>query len=362
MPALIPAKLSARVTFGVLLVASMVLLMVLMMPIWKPLFMAAVLAAALTPANDWLARKLGGRHRLATALSVVLVIIILLIPLTVLGVVIIGEAADAYRFLHDTLQKGGVSALVERLPDPIETAIRDALDLVSIEQSLAEQAMTGGKAAAGLLASILSGVTGFAFDLGIMVISFHALLQHSRPLLAWIHRVSPLPETRELLIEARRVSGMVIRSSFATALLQGSVATIGFFIASVPNALFFGMVTFFAAFIPSIGTAIITFPLIGLLVLSGYIWQPIFLAVWAIVAIGLIDNLVNPLLIRDGVHFNGVAIFLALVGGLLVFGGVGLIIGPLALAFFLAMVRFAYRDYMERAQPIAGLVPPTGAG
>lgn len=362
MPALLPAKRSAQITFSVLLVASMILLGALILPIWKPLFMAVVLAAALTPVNDWIARKVGGRRRLATAITVVLVIIILLIPLTMLVMMIIGEAPDAYRFLHDTLQTGGVSALVERLPGSIGTRIRDAVDLASIEQTLAEQAMTGGQAAAGLLASLLSGVSGLLFDLGIMLIAFHALLQHGRPLLAWIHRISPLPETHELLVEARRVSGMVIRSSFATALLQGIVATIGFFIASVPNALFFGMITFFAAFIPSVGTAIITFPLVGLLVLSGYTWQPIFLAVWAIVAIGLIDNVVNPLLIRDGVHLNGVAIFLALVGGLFVFGGVGLIIGPLGLSFFLAMIRFAYRNYMEHAEPLAGPVPKTGVG
>ena len=132
-----------------------------------------------------------------------------------------------------------------------------------------------------------------------------------------------------------------------TALLQGIVAGVGFVIASVPNPLFFGVLTFFAAFIPSVGTALVTLPMVGLLFLSGYIWQPIFLAIWSIVAIGLCDNLVRPWLIRDGVHLNGVAIFFSLVGGLIMFGAIGLIIGPLALAFFLAMIRFAQRDRLS---------------
>ncbi len=84
--------------------------------------------------------------------------------------------------------------------------------------------------------------------------------------------------------------------------------------------------------------------MVGLLFLSGYIWQLISLAVWSIVAIGLIDNLVHPWLIRDGMHLYGVAIFFALVGGLIMFGGIGPIIGPLALEVLLAMIRFAQRD------------------
>jgi predicted PurR-regulated permease PerM len=179
------------------------------------------------------------------------------------------------------------------------------------------------------------------------LIAMHALLLCGNALVAWIERISPLPETGELLTEARRVSGFAIRSSFVTALLQGVIAMIGFAIAGVPNPLFFGVLTFFAAFIPSIGTALVTFPMVGLLILNDYIWQPIFLAIWSLVAIGLIDNLVHPLLIRDGVHLNGVAIFFALVGGLIMFGGIGLIIGPLALAFFLAMIRFARRDLLN---------------
>jgi predicted PurR-regulated permease PerM len=202
----------------------------------------------------------------------------------------------------------------------------------------------------GLFGSILTGITGLAFELILMLIVFHALLEQGKQLLAWILRVSPLPETKELLDEARKTSGFVLRSSFLTALVQGAVATVGFFIASVPNPLFFGTLALFAAFIPSVGTALVTFPLVGLLVLSGYIWQPIFLAIWAMLAIGLIDNLLNPLLIRNGVRLNGVVIFVSLVGGMLVFGAIGLIIGPLAVTMFLAMVRFMYREYVERME------------
>lgn len=356
----IAATKSARVTFGLLLIGSVILLAVVIRPIWKPIFLAVVLAAALTPLNEWFARKFGQRHRLASALTTLLLVVVILGPVLGLIIVAISEAIDTFNLIRTTLEQGGISGMLARLPDWVERPLTTVLGwLPSDIETLAGQAMTRGEAAVGLFGSILSGITGMAFDLILMLIVFHTLLEHGKRLLAWILRVSPLPETNELLDEARKTSGFVLRSSFLTALVQGGAATLGFFIASVPNPLFFGTLALFAAFIPSVGTALVTFPLIGLLVLSGYVWQPIFLTIWAILAIGLIDNLLNPLLIRNGVQLNGVLIFISLIGGMFVFGAMGLIIGPLAVTTFLAVVRFMYREYLERPKNMEGLSSPS---
>lgn len=350
MVARVSASKSAQVSFGILIIASMLLLTVVILPIWKPLFMAAVLAAALTPVNEWLVRKFNDRPRIASAVTTFVVFSVLVIPLVILGIVVVGEAIDAFQFIWTTLEAGGVSGLVAHLPASVEEPLRDLVASLPAEVQSLEDLGIGDSKAAGFAASVLTGVTAMIFDLGIGIITFHALLRHGRDLIAWILRISPLPETGELLAEARRVSGFVLRSSVATALIQGAVGTIGFFIASVPYPLFFGMLMFFAAFIPSVGTGLVSLPLVGLLALSGLIWQPIFLGVWSILAIGLVDNLITPLLIRNGVRLNGVLILLSLIGGMLVFGGIGLILGPLALTFFLAMVRLGYRDYVEAPQ------------
>jgi predicted PurR-regulated permease PerM len=345
----IPATQSAQITFGLLLLGSILLVSVVLLPVWKPIFMAVVLAAALAPINEWFARKFGDRHRLASALTTFLLVALILGPVSGIGVVAVTEAIDALAHIRATLEQGGIEGVIAWLPDSIESSLAPAFEWLSADpENLTARAMTGGQAAMGLFGSLLTGVTGMVFNLVLTLILFHTLLEHGDDLVAWILHVSPLPETRELLAEARRTSGFVLRSSFLTALVQGVVATIGFAIASVPHPVFFGTVALFAAFIPSIGTSLVTIPLIALLALSGYIWQPIFLAVWAMLAIGLIDNMLNPLLIRGSVRLNGVLIFISLVGGMLVFGAMGLIIGPLAVTLFLAMLRFTYRDYVER--------------
>jgi predicted PurR-regulated permease PerM len=358
----ITATKSARVTFGLLLIGSILLLAIVIRPIWRPIFMAVVLAAALWPVNEWFARKFGNRHRVASALTTFLLVVVIVGPVLSLTIVAITEAIDTFQFIRSTLEQGGVAGMLARLPDWLERPLTTALEwLPSDVEGMAAQAMSRGEAAVGLFSSILTGVTGIAFDVILMLIVFHTLLEQGQQLLAWILRVSPLPETNELLDEARKTSGFVLRSSFLTALVQGVVATIGFFIASVPNPLFFGTVALFAAFIPSVGTALVTIPLIGLLVLMGHIWQPIFLGVWAMLAIGLVDNVLNPMLIRGGVQLNGIVIFISLVGGMLVFGAIGIILGPLAITMFLAMVRFMYREYVERPKVVATVATVTTA-
>jgi predicted PurR-regulated permease PerM len=130
----------------------------------------------------------------------------------------------------------------------------------------------------------------------------------------------------------------VLASLFLTALVQGAAATAGYLIAGVPNPIFFGLLTFLAAFIPSVGTTIVALPLAGLVLALGHPWSALFLASWALLVVGLIDNVVKPLLIKEGVRLDGAVLFFALIGGLALFGAVGLLVGPLAVASFVAVV------------------------
>ena len=79
-------------------------------------------------------------------------------------------------------------------------------------------------------------------------------------------------------------------------------------------------------------------PLAGLVLAMGHPWSALFLASWALLVVGLIDNVAKPLLIKEGLHLDGAVLFFALIGGLALFGAVGLLVGPLAVASFVAVV------------------------
>jgi predicted PurR-regulated permease PerM len=174
-----------------------------------------------------------------------------------------------------------------------------------------------------------------------MLIALFFLLRDGRGLIEWFMRATPLaPErVREMMREFRTVARSVLGANFITGGAQAVIATIGYFIGHAPSPIFFGLLTLFASLIPSVGTALITLPVAGLVLLLGHPWAALFLALWGAFVVGLIDNFLRPLLIRGGGHLHGALIFFSLIGAMSAFGAIGVFLGPLALVFFLAVVR-----------------------
>ncbi len=345
---------SAWIAFGVLLVASVVLASWIFVPLWKPLFLAAVLATATHGIYARLARRLGGRPRVAATIMTLGVILLLLVPCAVIGTVLVREAIQAYETARAAIQHGGFAELAERLPPQLEEPARRILErLPAAPDDLSPDTASTGVQVARVIGGVVSSIAHLLFSAAMMLIAYFAMLTEGKRLLEWIEDVSPLRgrQTIELLTEFRTVSRSVLRSTVLTAAAQSTVATIGYLIAGVPQVIFFGFLTFFGAFIPSVGTGVVAVPIAIVLLLLGHTWQGIFLLVWALGVVGLVDNLLKPLLMRGGLQLPGVVIFFSLLGGILVFGPIGLVVGPLAVTFFLTMIRFGYRDFSPRRQP-----------
>lgn len=127
----------------------------------------------------------------------------------------------------------------------------------------------------------------------------------------------------------------------ATAGVQAGAGLIGLLIAGVPNPIFFTLATFFLALVPAIGAAS-CFVLLGAVsLLDGHTGVGVFLPLWGVVVVGLVDNIVKPLFIKDGAAMHGAVVFFSLIGALAAFGAPGLVAGPLVVAFFIAVVRVA---------------------
>jgi predicted PurR-regulated permease PerM len=119
-----------------------------------------------------------------------------------------------------------------------------------------------------------------------------------------------------------------------------------FFLAlMVPHPLFFAGVTFLAAFIPAVGAGTVCLVVALIVFLTGHPYAALFLAIWGLTIVGLVDNLVKPLLIKAGMQMNGAVVFFSLIGGLAAFGGVGLLLGPLIVSLLLALLRIYRRDF-----------------
>lgn len=341
---------SRRFFFG-LLFASLLLVAAVAWPLASSLFMAVVLAGVLAPLQERLAGWLRGRRSLASGILVLALLFLVIGPLAGLSAVMVREAADGVRFILETVRSEGASGLMEMLPAPLQELGARALarlgDLNAfIEKQLSAQ---GGRAASAVGAALLATGT-LLFQLVMMLIALFFLLIHGDALAAWVEDASPMRpgQTRELVVEFRRVSYAVIVSTLATAGVQALVAFVGYLIAGVPHAVFFAFITFFVAIIPAIGAGTVGLFAALILLLTGHPYMAIFLALWSLVVVGLIDNVVKPYLIKGGVQMAGAVVFFSLIGGLAAFGMVGLIIGPLAVALFLALLRMYQRDFKKK--------------
>ena len=345
--------------FLALVLVAIALLVAVFLPLISELLLAAVLAGALWPIQQWLCRRLRGRGGVAAFLVMGALVVILLGPVAALVTMVIRDGSDAVRFISNTLHSEQVAELLSLLPQGARDAIVGALARVprSLEEAMALAGAYRGEAVAAVAAT-----GSLLFHSTLMLIASFFLLVRGDELVSWLDSISPLGrgQTRELLTTFRKVSFAVIVAAAMTAAAQAIAALIGFYIARVPSPMFFATVTFFVAFIPAIGAAVVCLLAASLLLATGHPYMAIFLAAWGILVVGLVDNLIKPLLVRRGMEIHGAIVFFSLLGGLATFGAVGLLVGPLAVAFFLALVRIYHREFAsDQVPPVPGLPSPS---
>jgi predicted PurR-regulated permease PerM len=325
-----------------LVVLALVLLWAILQPFWSALFLAAVLAGVFAGLQRGLARKLGGRASLAAGMLTLLVLLAIVLPFAGIVGVLAREIVHVIESVRGALQEYGVGGLVQRLPGPLRTLAERALESFGDgDQSWMQVVQSQSGKAATAVTGFLSATSRAVIEAVLLLIAFYFLLLDGHRLVRWLERVTPLPpgRFRSFLSEFRGVSRAVVISTVGTGAVQAAAALVGYLIARVPNAIFFTLVTFFMSFIPSVGAASVPLVVSIVLFVQGRIGWGIFMIAWALLVVGLIDNVVKPLLIKGGVEMHGAVVFFALLGGLAAFGAVGLIAGPLVVAFFIAISR-----------------------
>jgi predicted PurR-regulated permease PerM len=344
---------SPRRALFVVLLASLLAVVWILRPLAVALFMAGVLGVALWPAHQRLCRLLRGKPKIAAALLILGLLVLVITPLVALSVFVIRQGLEAADFISSTVAESGVEGLVERLPEALQSPARSALgrldDGATADLGARLQSQLSGLAgsAAGALAAIVSTTGSVLFQWAMMLIALFFFVTNKEDLLEWLDDASPLgkDQTKELFREFRLVTGAVLRSTILTALVQSIAAVIGYYIVSLPSPVFFGALTFVVALIPAIGGSAVCLLAAALLFLAGHPISALFLAIWGLLVVGLVDNLVKPWLIQGDVQMHGAVVFFSLLGGLASVGAIGLLLGPLAVALFIALLRIYRRDY-----------------
>lgn len=336
-----PAKqpFALRVLVTTLCLAAAVALV----PFWAPLVVAAWAAILAAPLHRAVVKRIH-RRKGAAAVVTVLLVVVFLVPLVIVTLSLSASAVEMGRRL---LASGSGTEALRSLAANGEQGAFDFHKL-DLKQGL-QLARQHGASAMGVAKTLFGAVTVMVVGAVVFVSAFYTFLFEGPRLHEWLLLHSPLERGQfhrlsSIFSEVGR--GLLIGVGL-TAALQGVVATIGYVVCGVPQPLVLGLVTVFGSLIPSIGSGLVWAPVTAGLLIAGRPGAAVaMLAIGCVVS--LVDNLVRPLLAQYGqLHMHGLLLFIAMLGGIAVFGATGLLLGPLLVRLAiegLSMLRQATPD------------------
>jgi predicted PurR-regulated permease PerM len=195
-------------------------------------------------------------------------------------------------------------------------------------------ASSGGTFVMGALGTLVS------FLLMLFVLFF--VLRDGPELAQKVVQMLPIEERRRASLwqHLADVTRAVFMGIGVTALIQGTLVGTGFWIAGLPSPLVFGVVGALFALVPLVGTTIVWGPGAIFLAIHGDYGQALFLALWGVIVVGMVDNFLRPLLISGRAEVPTLAVFVGVMGGLSAFGFIGLFLGPIVLGLLVALFRY----------------------
>ncbi|NCF19217.1 MAG: AI-2E family transporter [Haliea sp.] len=325
----------------------------LIAPFMQPIILGILIGMLAFPLHDWMEKKLYGRSNLAALLGCLALSLLILLPASLVLVAILKQGI-AYALvvkewateenIHQVLSHPWMQQIKTRLGQVLPP---EALDPAAIKSQAITTASTVGKKFAGVSTAMLGSITNFAINFTLLLfVLFFVLRDHDR-MITFMRHALPLSRSQEdiLFKEVVDVSKSALLGSLLTAATQGLVGGIGLWIAGFPG-LFWGAIMAFASLIPFVGTALIWVPAALYLFFTGQTEWGIFMVFWGAVVVGSIDNFLRPLFMQ-GASMNTVVVFFSLIGGLQLFGLIGLIYGPLIFSITLVFFRLYESEFSE---------------
>jgi predicted PurR-regulated permease PerM len=293
---------------------------------------------------------LGGRRWLASAIVTVLIIVLVAAPLAFLGISLVQQAQVAYKALEDSLgsgiAEGPAGWVVANAQDALgEVGIRLSPDQIKAVLARASEALQAGAIAAG--GSLLSNLLGLVVHFSVLLMIVFYLLVEMDRLRDFVFKLSPLPQEQEELLATkfRAVARGTLVGNGVGSVGQGALCGIAMWVVGLPSPLFWATVMSVLAFLPLVGVSIVAVPMAIYLFFVG---DPMYAALFLAFCLGqaaVFENIVKTKMIGAGAAMPDLLAFLAIVGGLGVFGVLGLLYGPLIATAFLTLTDLYFTSY-----------------
>jgi predicted PurR-regulated permease PerM len=339
------------VCFLILVLVATVAFGVLIQDFLQPLFWAAILAILFYPSYRYGMRMLGPYPSLVAMLTLVMIILIVILPFSLIGLAVTREAAG----LYERIETGEIDLeqplhfLQSTLPMVTTYLDRFGIDAPRLQQGLSSAAVTASQWLASQAFNIGQDALRFVVMFCVMLYLLFFFLCDGTRLVRALMRVLPLGDARErhLFNRFAEVSRATIKGTLVIALMQGALGGLIFWILGINAAVLWGAVMALFSLLPALGSAVIWIPAALILFASGAFVKGLILVGVGSLAIGLVDNLLRPILVGHDTHMPDYVVLLATLGGLTVFGMSGLVIGPIIAALSLTVWEMFEQEYED---------------
>ncbi len=338
-------KLIENVFFFGLLAASAFLMWKLFVPFFGPLALAAIVVTVAYPLYDSIRSRIYKKNTtLAALLATISVIFIVVLPLAILGSFLLRETVSIYSLLN-TASYASFSDSLHAVEGSVQLLIPEfSLDIAPMISQIASFFATH-------LLSIFAGTASTIFYFFLMLIASFYFFRDGKAITHYLITLSPLKDGEDGLILDRLALSVrsVALGTVLVALIQGGLTSLGLWLFGFEHAVLWGSVAAIGALVPGVGTTIVFIPAVIYLAATGSALQAAGVAVWGIIAVGFIDNLLGPYLMSRGNPLHPFVILLSVLGGIALFGPIGFVLGPVIASLFTVLVEL-YAAYLKASK------------
>ena len=334
--------------FLALFLAAIFVSFLVLKPFIIPFILAIVFAVSFKHFYFKILNFFGKREALSSLVTVFLILLLILTPLALIGMKVFSQASQVYV----SLDANG-SGFIGSIKDFSQQAINNLFDYFNLGDStqifsadLDKYLKQGTSWILSNFSSIFSSFSFFIFNIAIFIIMLYYLFKYGVVLKRLAVKLSPLPNQKDSKIIERfeKAINSIMKGSIIIALIQGIIAGLGFTIFGLPQPALWGSLAAISALIPGVGTSLILVPAIIYLGVFGTLPDALGLLIWGALAVGLVDNFLAPRLLSQGSKIHPFLIFLSVLGGLIFFGPIGFLVGPLSLSLLLSLFEIYFLD------------------
>jgi predicted PurR-regulated permease PerM len=324
-----------------LVLAATMLFLLIIWPFFGAVCWAVFIAIVFWPLHQRFVRGSHGRRNMAALASLVTILLIVILPMAM----VIASITEEASLMVAKMRSGEIqlSQYFQRMLAALPEWARSLLqrfgvgDLALLQQKLLATITASGQVLTSRVVGIGQVTLDFIVAFFVMLYVLFFMFRDGEQLTQSIARAIPLQpqNTRRLLTQFATVVRATVKGNIVVALVQGALGSLAFWVLGLPGAVLWGAVMALLSLLPAVGAAMVWGPIALYYFFTGALVQGIGLTLWGAFVIGLVDNVLRPILVGKDTRMPDYLVLVATLGGIVVFGLNGFVIGPVIAAVFL---------------------------